>query len=406
MSEVPPSRRQGRSSDSDAFVVPEILPAGMGLVEAEPILREIAVALAGADDFGDPEYEEGLGVLLSSLDEDADLSDAGRQLQAGMILTALAGRLFSEKSMATFPEFREVDLGAPIVIVGLPRTGTTALQAMLCSDPANQGLELFLGQSPEPRPERSRWESSEGYRRCLAMLAQMPAEMREIHPMQADAPDECWHLLRQSFASVTFECAAGVASYSKWWSRHDMRAAYLRWANNLRLVGLQDRERQWVLKDPSHLFACDALLEAVPDALIVMTHRDPACSIPSVASLNSYPRGINDRAPDDRRLGAEQQELWARGVERMMAVRASHPAQFVDVYFDELRTDPVGVARRIVGATGRELSEQGAATMADWSGRNRPHPHRYDPERFGLRVDEIRDRFADYIEAFAVPREE
>ena len=387
--------------------IPQILPAGKGLVAGESLLREIAMALAEFDDFGDAEYEEGLGVLLSSLDEEAALSEAGRQMQAGMILTALAGRLLSEKAMGCHPQFRDVDLGSPIVIIGLPRTGTTALQRMLCADPMHQGLELFLGQSPAPRPPRAHWENDPGYRRCLAMLEQMPAEMRAIHPMRADEPDECWHLLRQSFASVTFECAASIPSYSAWWANHDMRPSYRRWADNLRLIGLgnQDHDRTWVLKDPSHLFACDALLEAVPEARIVVTHRDPACSIPSVASLNSYPRGINEKVPDNERLGAEQQELWARGIERMMAVRAARPGAFLDVQFAQLQRDPLGVVRRIHAVGGGSLSEAGAAAVEAWSRRNPPYPHPHQPERFGLREAAIRDRFAAYIEAFDVPRE-
>ena len=281
----------------------EILPPGTGFVTGEGILREIAVALAGSEDFGGTEYEEGLGVLLASLDDDADLSEAGRSSWAGIILTALAGRLLSEKAMAENPDFRETDLGAPIVIVGLPRTGTTFLQGMLCADPACQGLELFLAQSPQPRLPREQWEATVSWQRCVAMLAQMPEAMRAIHPMHPAEPDECWHLLRQSFTSVTFECVAAVRGYSRWWAQHDMRAAYRRWADNLRLIGMSDADRQWVLKDPSHLFAADALLAAVPEALIVMTHRDPARSIPSVSSLNSFPRQVNDRVPNDAGLG-------------------------------------------------------------------------------------------------------
>lgn len=256
--------------------LPEIVPVDVALIDAEQSLREFAVALAGVDDFGDIEFEEGLRVLLRSLDDDAELSANGRQMLAGMVVTALAGRLLAEAALQANPEHRGVDLGAPLVIIGLPRTGTTALQGMLCADPAHQGLELWLAQNPRPRPPRAAWDAAPGYQRCVAMLAQMPASMRAIHEMQADAPDECWNLLRQSFASVTFECAAGVSGYSAWWAAHDMRPAYRRWANNLRLIGMNHTDRVWVLKDPSHLFAADALLEAVPEARIVMTHRDPA----------------------------------------------------------------------------------------------------------------------------------
>ena len=384
----------------------EILPPGMAFEEAGGLLRQIAASLAGSDDFGDEEYQEGLATLLASLDRDADLSEAGRQALAGIILTALAGRLLSEKAFRANPGYRDVELAAPIVILGLPRTGTTALQGMLCADPAHQGLELWLAQSPGPRPPRSAWPGAEGYRRCLAMLAQMPDEMRAVHPMAADAPDECWNLLRQSFASVTFECVAGVSGYSQWWARHDMRAAYRRWADNLRLIGMREGPRPWVLKDPSHLFAADALLEAVPDALIVMTHRDPAKTVPSVASLNALARATNDRAPDDARLGAEQDALWLRGIGRMMAVRDAHPENFMDIHFADFRRAPLDSVRAIYERAGRSLSPGALEAMEAWRRANAAHPHEYEADRFGLEPAGIRHRYARYMERFGVAEED
>ncbi len=170
--------------------------------------------------------------------------------------------------------------------------------------------------------------------------------------MTADEPDECWNVLRQSFATVTFECIAAVEGFAQWWSQCDMAPAYRRWADLVRLIGLNDRERRWVLKDPSHLFAPEALLATLPDALIVMTHRDPAKTIPSVCSLNASARSVNDRHYDPHRLGADQLALWRRGVDRTMALRAREPERFIDVHFDEFRSEPMRVIERIYDRTG------------------------------------------------------
>lgn len=356
--------------------------------------------MTGLEDFGPPDYLEGLRRWLRSLDEDADLSAVGRQMTAGVTLTALVGRLESEAALAGHPEHRHVRIEAPILILGLPRTGTTALHKMLCCDPRNQGLELWLGQNPMPRPPRERWEAEPAFQRCVSMQAlaeQHAPEMSDIHAMAADAPDECWNLLRQSFSTVTFECIAAVTGYARWWSECDKRSAYARWADNLRLVGSNDRERRWVLKDPSHLFALEALLEEVPDVLIVMTHRDPAKSIPSVCSLTGSARRGNDRVYDPARLGREQNALWARGIERAMALRSRDPDRFVDVHFHEFRAEPLETVRRIYERAGIPADAAAEKAIVGWSDSHPSKPHHYEPEQFGLTAAEIREAYAKYM---------
>jgi len=380
------------------------IPDSMRLRDAEAHLHAIASSMTGLDDFGDGDYREGLRRLLASCDEDADLSEAGRQAAAGIAIAALAGRLASQAARRANPGYREAVLRAPIAIVGLPRTGTTALQRMLCAIEGHQGLELWLAQSPRPRPPRDRWVSEPAYRSCVEMLAaqhRASPEMSAIHEMAADAPDECWNLLRQSFASVTFECVFGVSGYSRWWAGCDMTSAYARYADDLRLIGLGSPGARWIVKDPSHLFAPEALLAALPEATIVMTHRDPAKSIPSVCSLNRAARRANDRAFDAKRLGREQQELWARGVERMLRARERAPERIVDVHFDELQRDPNAVVARILarakGAGTAPDPERVRAAIDAWRASNRAAPHRYSAHEFGLRDDGIRARYSDYI---------
>lgn len=383
----------------------DLLHPDFSLVEAEGPLHESAASLVGFHDFGGDEYLEGLRALLRSADQDADLSAAGRQSYAGIVVTALMGRLASERARNLNPAYRDISIEAPVVILGLPRTGTTALHRMLCAAQENQGLELWLAQHPLPRPERSLWADHPAYRNCVSQLdAQHAAapEMASIHAMAADAVDECWNLLRQSFTSVTFECLGRVRGYASWWQNCDMGPAYQRWADNLRLIGLTDADKRWILKDPSHLFAPESLLATLPDATIVMTHRDPVRSIPSVCSLTAAARFVNDRVPDGELLGREQLELWARGIGRMMEARQRQPERFVDVHFHEFMKEPLLVVRRIYERLGVKLEPRAERAMQQWLAENPSRPHRYEAADFGLTNAGIRKRYAEYIDTYGV----
>jgi hypothetical protein len=384
---------------------PKEIPIDLPLLEARETLIENARSVTGYDDLGDEVDLEGLDVLLKSCDEEADLSEIGRAAAIHVVVTALAGRLESERSFARHPGFRDVALEAPIIIVGLPRTGTTVLHKMLAQAEGTQAPELWLLQSPIPRPPRERWRDEPGYERCeerLRLQSGNSPDMDSIHAMRSDEPDECWNLLRQSFATNAFECVFRVPSYSAWWASYDMRHAYRRWADNLRLIGLHEADKRWILKDPNHLFDPEALFETVPDATIVMTHRDPARSIASVCSLTATTRVVHDRVPDLALLGREQLALWARGIDRFMLARERHPDRFVDIHFDEFRADPARVAARIFEHAGHPFDQASQRAALDWLAAHPSSPHPYDASRFGLDDDTIRMRFRDYIESFDV----
>ena len=375
------------------------------LAACEDALHEAAHAATGLADFGPDGYREGLRRLLHSWDEDADLSPEGRAAAFEVASTALAGRLHSQAAWKRHPECLDREIRRPLFVIGLARTGTTALHHLLACDPAVQGLELWLVPAPRPRPPRATWEGDPQYRACAdALAARFAAQpgLRAIHEMAADAPDECWRLFHQTFASVTFECIAHVATYTRWWLGCDMRGAYARHRDHLKLIGGHEPERRWVLKDPSHLFHLEALLGAFPDACFVWTHRDPVRAIPSTCSLNMAFR-LGDRAPDPALHGRTQLELWGRGIDRTLAARRRLGARFLDVEQREIAEDPFGVVRRIAAHFGFEVSEAALASMRRFRAANprgRHGEHAYRPEDYGLTPGEIRDRFAAYLEAY------
>jgi len=365
----------------------------------------------GLEDFADGEdrHREALGVLLDSLHTDAGLTPAGSKYWRSVLKGALVARLVAQAGFAADPAQAGVEIERPVVVTGLPRTGTTALHRLLGADPANQGLELWLTEVPGPRPPRERWEDDPTYRGLRDLYAGFMSENPDyggVHYISADDLEECWQLLRQSLTSVSYECLARLDGYSAWLQGVDWVPAYRRHRRNLQLIGAHDPGRRWVLKNPSHLFALDALLEVYPDAVVVQTHRDPRRSMASMFSLAHRTAADWSTRFTPEYIGASQLDLWARGVAGFDAARARHEADprsratFVDVDHSELVRDPAGVVERVYAAAGTELAgDVRAAVVAEnersLSGDRAP-AHRYTLADYGLSEEQVAERFASY----------
>ncbi|MYJ62333.1 MAG: sulfotransferase, partial [Acidimicrobiia bacterium] len=274
--------------------------------------------------------------------------------------------------------------------------------------PHFQGLELWLAEMPQPRPPRDRWEQIDAYVNCKAKMdamAEMNPDQSAIHLQLADTVDECWNIFRQSFASVTFECLFRIPTYSAWWANCDMGAAYAQHRRSIGLIGVDEPDTRWILKDPSHLFAPEALFATYPDANVVMTHRDPLKAVASVCSLTAVSRQGFEEHPDNIVHGAEQTELWARGIERLLAARAGREDRFYDLHFADFQRDPLGSVAAICDRFGYQFDTAAEQAVAQWAA---DHPkgehgvHDYSPEQYGLRAEAIHERYAKYIEACGV----
>src|SRR5215831_7460321 len=308
-------------------------------------LHASATRVTGLADFGSDDYRDGLAVLLESYARDAGLTPLGRKVKRSFLRGALVARLLSEAAWQSWPQYAAVAIERPIFVTGLPRTGTTALHRLLAADPAHQGLEMWLTQAPGPRPPRETWADNPVFQQIQAGYERHHAEHPEfmgVHYMAADQVEECWQLLRQSLRSVSYECLAHLPAYSLWLRGQNWTGAYRRHRRNLQLIGLPDRGRRWVLKNPSHLFAADALFAVYPDALVIQTHRAPRTAIASVCSLAAQASAGWSTTFAGPVIGQDQLELWARGLEQFSAVRSRHdPARFCDVAYDEFVADPV-----------------------------------------------------------------
>jgi hypothetical protein len=382
---------------------------GRPFAACEEALHAAARAATGLEEFGSDGYRDGLRALLRSWDEDAGLSPPGRAAAWEIVRTALAARLRSQQGWRRHPECLSAPIRQPLFVVGLPRTGSTALHRLLACDPAVQGLEFWLMVSPKPRPPRAEWPQDPEFAALDAALRAQFSEQKElraIHEMDAGEVDECWRLLHQSFASTTFDCVSRVPGYTRWYLAADLRPAYRRHRDQLRLLGARESGKRWLCKDASHLFGVDAILELYPDACIVQTHRDPARVIPSLCSLNRAFRLPTERGLDAVEHGAAQLEFWAQGVERSLSARrCSDPKRFFDIEFREIDADAFGVVRRLYAHFGLELSGEAKRAMRRHGAENprgKHGAHAYSAEEFGLDPARVRDRFAGYLEAFPV----
>jgi len=377
-------------------------PAGTaGSVGSIEDLHALATKVTGLADFGPDDYTDGLAVLLESLDRDAGLTPQGRKVMRAMLRGALAARLVSEAGWQANPGYAQVRIDRPVFVTGLPRTGTTALHRLLTADPAHQGLELWLAEVPQPRPPRETWTGNPVFQYIQAGCERHHVEHPEfmgVHYVAADQVEECWQLLRQSMRSISWECLAHVPGYSAWLRSQDWTGAYRRHRRNLQLIGLPEPGRRWVLKNPSHLFALDALLRVYPDALVIQTHRAPEVAIASVCSLAAQASAGWSTTFTGEVIGRDQLELWARGLEAFTAERARHdPARFFDVGYEDFTADPAGTVESVYGYFGLPFS--GAAADAvrglvtrDAGNRARP-AHRYTLEDFGLTAADVGARF-------------
>jgi hypothetical protein len=372
---------------------------GMGTVED---VHASAMKITGLSDFGDPGYLEALTTLMESYARDEKLTELGNKVKRAEIRSGLVARLFTEQAFKDHPGYADVAITRPIFVTGLPRTGTTALHRLLCADPVHQGLELWLCEMPQPRPPRETWPDNPIYAHMAAMFERFHAENPDfagVHYMTADTVEECWQLLRQELMSIAYESLASLPTYSEWLQKQSWTGAYARHRRALQLIGMNDRDKRWILKNPSHLFALDALLETYPDAIVIQTHREPRELIASTSSLSAQATAGQSELFVGEVIGRSQLELWARGAEAFAEARSRHdPSHFLDIEFAEFNVDPVGTALKVYEHFGIPLSDAAVAAIhaeGDDSRSDARRPtHKYTLSDFGLTPADVDARFA------------
>jgi hypothetical protein len=380
----------------------------MSAFDVEGLLAD-ARAQTGLGNFGEPDFREGLGVLVDTYQR-AGLDARRTKRERSRVVQLLATRLRVQAAFDAHPEIRERAVRAPLYLTGLPRTGTSARFNLLGVDPAARPLLLWEGIFPDPLGREV--EAGEEDPRLTALrgyyeqaLVKNP-DFAKIHEARADRPEECVMLQAHTFCDVQVGIEVLLEPYASWFQQQDLRAAYRYYADLLRMLDWQRPGTRWLLKSPAHLWALDVLVECFPDVGIVLTHRDPASVVASYCSMMAaLADGIG--AIEPAKLGPVVLEYLARSMERGLAARdRSESERFLDVDYRALVGDPLAAARQVYGRFALPLSRETEALLARHVAlhpQNRHGAHDYTLEQYGLSRDGVRDRLSAYVERFDLP---
>jgi len=373
-------------------------------------LLDQARSATSLDDFGDPGFREGLEVLVASADAEARFNDLGRANFEGQVVGFLSSRLKVEHWYRLHPEIDEQEIVAPLIGLGLPRTGSTPLSCMLAQDPATRFIRNWEGTEPCPPPEVATQHTDPRIAAAEASMARRDRlfpRMRQMVPSTATAPVECQVFMGFDFKSQLFQAMARIPSYVAWLNHDaDLVPTYRYVKRVLKLLQWRCPPARWRLKNPSHILFIDALNQVFPDARFWMTHRDVADVLPSVADLYlELSQPFTDQV-DKAWLGKVTADFCELGMRRVIAFRdAGHDDRFFDIEFAALQRDPYPVLERLYAFLGEDFTDQTRERIASWrrdTPRDKHGGHTYDPAEFGLEPDRLRERFAFYSKRFGL----
>jgi hypothetical protein len=377
--------------------------------KASDQLHDIVAKELGTTDFGPSDYLPGLTVMLQSMDYDPIYTEQGRRLAWGQVIGVLRSRAEAIKSMKENPGFDARPILDPVVITGVPRTGTTALHRLMAVDDRFQGLQTWLIDSPQPRPPMEKWKDSPQFQRSLAQLEAhyAAADTRAAHLRAAEEVHECCMILWHSFNCNIWACGSwSTATYDAWRQSQPEDAAYDYYYKCVQLIGMNEPEKRWLLKNPGHIEQLDLLFAIYPDAKVIQTHRDPAKAVPSLVSLLMHLHPIYEEGRVEQRahnMLAREAGKWAAAVRKADEVRARHPGKTIDLVHADFHRDPMAELERIYAFIGMEIGED---LRAKFARRIEEKPelargvHRYDLADYGMTAERIREQYGDYIDRF------
>jgi hypothetical protein len=371
----------------------------------EEALVEAAVKATGLTEFGNGYHREGLLRLLESIKNDAALHLSGQLAYREAIVGSLINRLLLTEAYKQDPETFRKPLKSPIIVLGLPRSGTTFLHRLLALDPAHRAVPWWELARPLPDPDSDEQSDRrrQVFQKKLYRHQKVAPDFDRKHYTRVDTPEECTWLLASTFISPLFWGFGPVYSYLEWFKNQDRLQAYYEYRLLLQVLQAVDPTRRLALKAPTHTGAVEALLQTVPGALLIQTHRNPAETSASLTSLFYSLHSLTTERLDVRRMTEAILSLQEHQIERNLAARYTHPGALFDVYYDRLVVDPIGTVRDIYEHYDLAWSEEFAERLnyyVQQNPRGKHGAHRYAPEDFGQTGEAISERFAAYIERF------
>ena len=395
----------------------EVMALGAAMadqVELVPgrLVADATAAAGGLDDFGPDGWQEPLEVLCRSFTTEAGLSAFGRVSVHAQLVQFLTNRLLVADVVRRHPEVLDVEVRAPVVIAGLPRTGTTHLHNLISADPAMRFLPYW--ESIEPVPAAGEPLFGDGnvaprIARCdaaVAMAGLWTPELRRMHEMTTWHAHEEIHLLSIDCSSMFFDTLAPMPTWREHYRSRDQTPHYEYLRRVLQVLQFLRGGDRWVLKSPQHLEQFGPLRTVFPDATVVVTHRDPGDVVVSMATMIAYVSRVHLDAPDPVALGRHWEGILAQMLDRCVADRDLLSAErSLDVRFGDFMVDDLGTVAAVYELAGQPLDARARAAHAGYLAshpRNRHGAVAYDPVAVGIDPDAVRTRLAGYRDRFGV----
>jgi hypothetical protein len=370
-------------------------------------LHAQATADTGLSDFGPDDYRERLDIYIAALRDIDGLHGAGVVNFYGQLLQLLKNRLLFTDLVSRYLEIDEIRLQPPVVIAGLPRTGTTHLHNLLAAAPTFRTMPYWESVEPfplprevgvQPDPRRTRMDVAVG------VINTVMPHFALMHEITTDHVHEEIQLLANDFSTMFFETLSDVPRWRDYYLAHKQTPHYEYLARQLKAMLFLRGGRRWLLKSPQHLEQVPVLDRVFPDSIVVFTHRDPVPVALSMIAMITYSARMHRSPVPVKQIAAS----WIDRLDQMFTalVRdrdAIGPERSIDIRFDDFMADELGVAEHVYALAGEPFTQQARTAITDYlTGHQRGRLGTVDTsyEMFGLTEDSLRTRFAPYVGRF------
>lgn len=371
--------------------------ASMDISAIIPLYPEELIATAcrvtGLADFGDESWREPFHVLMESMEQQSELNLLGRIQAREYVLRSLIGRLQIEDTYKRHPEIDEEVIDAPLVVVGLPRSGTSILFELLSQDPQFGVLTSWESEEPCPPPEAATYLTDPriaSREHGLQRDNRITPSFRTMHERGALIPKECTEAFRYSFTSHGLTARSDMPDYRAYLATRANWGATFRYHKRLlKLLQWKNPRKHWLLKSPAHLWNLETLFDVFPDAKVILTHRDPVRANASGISLMGTLFWMRSDKPFYADSFAEtlKPEATAAGLNRVIdqiETGAVPRERMFNSHYAELMRDPLATLRVLYGQVGLTLEPEAECRMQAYLDAKPKH-------KFGAHTYEVSD---------------
>ncbi|PLW82279.1 sulfotransferase [Kineobactrum sediminis] len=383
-------------------------------LEAEELMAT-ACRNTGYDDFGSNEWLQGFHVFLRALDEEADLHLWGRLMTRSDILRWLEARLHIEAVYAQHPEIEDEVIDQPVIVTGLPRSGTSIVFELLAQDARFGSPRNWEIMFPCPPPEAATCHSDPRIERCEHLVTQWSRVVptyAAMHEMGAEIPNECIVAMSCTFMTENLPGQYQIPSYNAWYYQQDLGYAYTYYKRMLKLLQWKNPRRHWLLKAPSHLGNLPVLFDTFPDARVVISHRDPVVAQASVTNLLGTLYWMRSSAPFDTRafenlMTPEAGATRLNGIVDLLEASEVPGNQVHNLLYADLIRQPLHALQALYRDMGADLTAQTQKAMRDYlehkpQGKFGNHQYRIGEQHETAHKRSLYHRYQHY---FKVPDE-